>query len=62
VGFSNIASGETHAFIWQNGVMTDLGTLPDDILGRAWGINDNGQVVGETQDIVNISHAVLWTK
>jgi probable HAF family extracellular repeat protein len=35
------------AFVWQNGVVQDLGTLGDDD-SRCWasGINNNGQIVG----------------
>jgi probable HAF family extracellular repeat protein len=33
-------------FIWQDGVTTDLGTLPGDDFVEADGINDRGQIVG----------------
>jgi len=42
-----------HAFLWDAGVMTDLGTIPpgcDPLSSNSWAfdINDAGQVVGET--------------
>jgi probable HAF family extracellular repeat protein len=43
-----------HAFLWQNGTVTDLGTLPGVSNSHAYGINATGQVVGES------GHAVLW--
>ncbi len=43
---SSIIDGFEHAFIWQNGVKTDLGTLPGDDFSYARDINTNGQVVG----------------
>ncbi|MHC4065517.1 MAG: hypothetical protein ACYSUI_13610 [Planctomycetota bacterium] len=46
VGWSNVASGETHAFFWDSGVISDLGTLPGATSSDAWDINDAGQVVG----------------
>ena len=35
-------------FVWQNGVMTDLGVLPGDEDGRASAINNAGQIVGSS--------------
>lgn len=63
VGWSYTASSDYHAFLWQNGVMQDLGTLPGDLWSRAYGINNSGQVVGvsETQTTSGDHHAVLWT-
>jgi probable HAF family extracellular repeat protein len=62
VGFSNTASGVEHAFLWEKGKMTDLGTLAGDLTSRAWGINKRGQIVGESNDTTGNPHAVLWTK
>jgi probable HAF family extracellular repeat protein len=40
VGYSTTADGQTDAFLYAGGAMTDLGA------GIAWGINSLGQVVG----------------
>src|SRR5205823_1815721 len=49
VGESNVTSegirGPGHAFLWQNGVMTDLGAFGQ-VNSEAEAINDAGQVVG----------------
>jgi probable HAF family extracellular repeat protein len=37
-----------HAFLWQNGVMTDLGVLPDDAESAAAAINSFGIIVGSS--------------
>jgi len=55
----------TDSFLWQDGVMTDLGTLPGDVstfaYTFAYGINDAGQVVGQTCcDQSGNSQAFLW--
>jgi len=59
----------THAFIWQNGVMQDLGGGPGDAsISRAFDINNASQVVGDfAQDaaLLNITEgfdrtAVIW--
>src|SRR5258708_16815350 len=44
-----------HAFLWENGTMTDLGTL-DGLFGVASGINARGQVVADSSE----GHAFLW--
>src|SRR5262249_35880058 len=64
VGSATYAFSLEHAFIWNNGVMTDLGTLG----GRggwdrssAVAINDRGQVVGQAITADNVWHAFLVT-
>jgi probable HAF family extracellular repeat protein len=52
-----------HAFFWENGVMTDLGTLGGDTSGAIW-LNDGGVVVGSA-DLAGPSgsqthDAVVW--
>ena len=53
-------AGEELAFVWQNGKMTDLGTLGG-WLSDAAGINESGQIVGtsSTSKLGN-RHAFLW--
>jgi len=57
-------TGTTHSFLWQDGIMTDLGTLPGDgcpamCSAYAYGINNAGQVVGESCDENNTCDAFL---
>ena len=37
-----------HAFLWENGVLTDLGVLPDDAESSAAAINSFGVIVGSS--------------
>jgi probable HAF family extracellular repeat protein len=46
VGDAATGDGNTHAFLWQNGQLTDLGTAPGYTSSIALGINDKSQVVG----------------
>jgi probable HAF family extracellular repeat protein len=60
VGDSYTSNGAVHPFLWQGGVMTDLGTLGGSF-GSAWGLNDQGQVVGYSSPSGNTaSHGFLW--
>lgn len=61
------AGGGHHAFLWEAGVMRDLGTLPGGSFSEAYAINDHGQVVGfSTVNQDNCTafdgcwHAFLW--
>src|SRR5262249_12765356 len=50
-----------HAALWQNGVLTDLGVLPEDFGAVASGINNQGQVVGSNRDSnFNFIRAFIW--
>ncbi|HEX9060526.1 MAG TPA: dockerin type I domain-containing protein [Clostridia bacterium] len=48
-----------HGFIWDDGKMTDLGTLGQPFT-KAEGINDNGEVVGVSLDSNYSLHGFLW--
>jgi len=49
VGIANTKADQfLHGFLWCNGVMTDLGTLGTDPASEAYGVNSQGQVVGNT--------------
>jgi probable HAF family extracellular repeat protein len=61
---SNDPPTSGRAFIWQNGLITDLNTLIPDgsgwVLGIASGINDSGQITG-TGTVGGQTHAFLLT-
>jgi probable HAF family extracellular repeat protein len=64
-GYDLDSNGESHAFLWNNGALTDLGTLGG-ARSVACGVNDAGQVVGESDTSLTdangnpLYHAFLW--
>ena len=49
VGSANLPGDtSTHAFLYSGGKLTDLGVLGAGIVSQAEGINDRGQIVGES--------------
>jgi probable HAF family extracellular repeat protein len=59
VGFSEAEGAETHAFLYANGRMQDLGSLGKDPV-RANAINNHGQIVGASGINAFARHAFLW--
>lgn len=66
VGRSDTATGKAHAFIWDNGVMTDLGVLDGSSRADysiASAINNRGEVVGAsvvTTPVGVATHHIIW--
>jgi len=68
VGYSAAAGGLIEACLWQNGAVTNLGTLTGGttqlsagyINSSATGINESGQIAGYSLTAGNVYHAVLW--
>jgi len=62
IGTSNLAGNQTHhAFLWDEGALTDLGTLGGDNSDAFW-INDAGEIVGRA-DVPGPNqyhHGFLW--
>ena len=64
--FDPYGYGITHAFKWQAGTLTDLGTLPGGTAGNGFysnanAINASGIVVGSSQAASSaVTHAVMW--
>jgi probable HAF family extracellular repeat protein len=65
VGHAEAGEGQFHAFLWENGVMRDLGALPAILpTSRATAINTAVQVVGygfaELPNGNSAEHGFLW--
>jgi len=62
IGTSNLAGNQRHhAFLWNEGALTDLGTLGGDNSDAYW-INDAGEIVGsaDVPGAQHNHHAFLW--
>ena len=59
VGSAEVADGRQHAFLWQNGIMRDLGTLGGQS-SRATAINDAGQVTGSATTAAGDTRSFMW--
>ncbi len=67
IGWAQIPTGDggtvVHSWLYQDGVMTDLGTLGGEgTYSYACGINNLGQVVGYSTTDSGEMHAVLWNR
>lgn len=61
VGSADMPDGKRHACLWQDGEITDLGTLGvPDAQSEAWGINNFSQVVGILTGSGAIGAAFIW--
>ena len=62
VGQSDTFDGPFHAFVYINGVVTDLGTLEGGSHSTAFGINNNGVIVGRADNASGTDRPVRWTR
>jgi len=56
-----VGKSADHAFLWEHGKMTDLGTLGGNV-SSANAINDRGEIVGESETATGELHAFLWQR
>ena len=61
VGTNGWYAGKGDMFLYSNGVMQDLGTLPSGTWSNAYAINDLGQIVGDGDDSGRAETAILYS-
>jgi probable HAF family extracellular repeat protein len=59
-GTTGFPSGRTHAFLWEDGAVQDLGTLPGGTFVETWAINESGAVVGQGNHAGSGLAAWVW--
>jgi probable HAF family extracellular repeat protein len=59
-GSSDNATGYSHAVLWNNGAITDLGTLGG-TQSAAYAVNNLGQVTGWAQTASEATDVFLWS-
>ena len=57
---SKLSSVYLHLVLWQNGTVTDLGTISG-VRGSAVAINDNGQIVGYGTATTGVTQGFLYS-
>lgn len=62
VGWENMGPPNYFNFpaLFEKGRIDTLGIFPDQIMGKAWAINEIGDVVGEATYPYRVTHAFLW--
>lgn len=61
VGWAGAGEMTTHAFVWRNGGMTDLGSLTGPTgSSSASDVNDRGEIVGRSTTTTGGNSAFLW--
>ena len=61
IGGIDTTPEDTHAFLWERGVMTILPSLGG-TTSTARAINERGQVAGYSSTATGETHAVLWER
>jgi uncharacterized membrane protein len=59
---SGTATGEYHAFLWDQGVMTDLGMPVGGVGSVGWVINTVGEMIGTYGDENGDDQVFVWAK
>lgn len=60
VGAADTVLGTRHAFLYDQGSIADLGTLPGGAMSTAYAINAGGEIAGSADAGKGARHAVVW--